>query len=107
LVNRLAGDIEDTTQRGLADWHHNGSAGVNDWHSTPQAVAGIHRDAAHPGFAEVLLDFDDDFRAVALNLERVIDFREFRRPELDIHDRSGNLDDVTNRTFCHAVYPPE
>ncbi len=55
-VDRLAEQVEDAPERGLADGHGDGGAGVDDLDPAGEAVGGVHRDGAHAVVAEVLLD---------------------------------------------------
>ena len=55
-VDRLAEQVEDASERRLADGHRDRAAGVDDLHAAGEPVGGVHRDRAHAVVAEVLLD---------------------------------------------------
>src|SRR6185503_15890919 len=60
LVDRIAEQVEDAAQRGLADGHGDRAAGVDDLHAARQAVGGVHGDRADAVVAEVLLELADE-----------------------------------------------
>jgi hypothetical protein len=65
------------------------------WTAVPrgEAVGRRHRDRADPVVAEVLLDLADQRQiAFALDLDRVVDRGKPAGRELDVDDRSGDLD---------------
>ena len=55
-VDRLAEQVEDAAERGLADGHRDRRARVHDLEAAGEAVGRVHRDGAHAVVAEVLLD---------------------------------------------------
>ena len=59
-VDRLAEQVEDAPERGLADGHGDRRAGVEHLGAARQAVGRVHRDRAHAVVAEVLLDLADE-----------------------------------------------
>ena len=59
-VDRVAEQVEDASQRGLADGHRDRRAGVDHLEAARQAVGRVHRDRAHAVVAEVLLDLADE-----------------------------------------------
>ena len=60
LVHRLANDVEHAAQRPAANGHGDGAAEVDRLHAAHHAFGGLHGDAAHAAFAELLLHFQDD-----------------------------------------------
>ena len=55
-VDRLAEQVEDPPQRGLADGDRDRGAGVDHLHAACEAVGDVHRHRPHAVIAEVLLD---------------------------------------------------
>ena len=60
LVHRVADDVEHAAQRFAAHGHGDGAAQVDGLHAAHHAFGGLHGDAAHAAFAELLLHFQDD-----------------------------------------------
>ncbi len=80
------------------DRHRDRRAGVDRLHAALQAVGRLHRDGADAVLAEVLLDLDDDVDGVAAvpslgDAHGVVDRRQVPALELDVDDRSDDLDD--------------
>ena len=55
LVDRLADDVEHAAEGRAAHRHGDGPAGVDGLHAAHHAFGGLHGDAAHAAFAEMLL----------------------------------------------------
>src|SRR5260370_17478299 len=78
-------------------------------HTADHALDRLHRDGPDAAFAEVLLDFRCDVEwlryrvAFARNANGVIDRRKVPRLELNVHDRSNDLNDVPHACvfLCH------
>ncbi len=68
VVDRLAEQIEDAAERGLADRHLDGRAGVDALHAADHAVGAAQGDAAHAAAAEVLLHLAGEVELDALLL---------------------------------------
>jgi hypothetical protein len=66
-VDRVAGEVEDAAETGLAHGHHDGRAGVHGLHAAHEAVGVVHGDAAHDVVAHVQgrLDRQPDARAAS------------------------------------------
>ena len=60
LVDGIADDVEHAAQGLAAHGHGDGTAEVDGLHAAHHALGGLHGDAAHAAFAELLLDFQDD-----------------------------------------------
>ena len=60
LVHRVADDVQHAAQRLAAHGHRDGAAEVDGLHAAHHAFGGLHGDAAHAAFAELLLHFQDD-----------------------------------------------
>ena len=96
LVDRLADDIDDAPERGIADRHLDRAAGVADLLAAHEAFGGVHGDGAHGVLAQVLRHLEHEARAVVLGLERVEDRRQII-VELHVDDGARHLPDATNR----------
>ena len=101
-VDRLAEHVQHAAERLGADRHRDRLAEVDRFHAALHAVGRLHRDRAHAVLAEVLLDFGDDVERlapslrVALDAQRVVDRRQVAGLELDVDDRSDDLDDLAD-----------
>ena len=103
LVDRIAENVEDAPEGDFADRYRDRAAGVEHGNAAGEAVGRRHRDRADPVVAEVLLDLAGErLQAFALDLDGVVDARQLARRELDVHDRSGDLDDSARRGGCGA-----
>ena len=60
LVHGLADDVQHAAQGLAAHGNGDGAAEVDGLHAAHHAFGGLHGDAAHAAFAELLLDFQDD-----------------------------------------------
>ncbi len=67
-VDRVAGDVEDAAERGFADGHFHGLAGVEAVLAADQAVGAAERDAADAAAAQVLLHLAGEIDLHALVL---------------------------------------
>ena len=76
LVDRLADDVDDASERGVAHRHGDRLAGVDDLLAAHQALGDIHGDRPNRGFAEMLRHFQHQPVALVLGLERVQDRRQ-------------------------------
>ena len=100
-VDRLAEHVHDAAERRGADRHRDRRAGVDDLHAAAHAVGRLHRDGADAVLAEVLLDLADDVDGLAAgpgreDPDRVVDGRQVPGLELDVDDRSDDLDDLAD-----------
>jgi hypothetical protein len=96
LVDRLAEQVEDAAEGGLADRDRDRAARVDHLVATAQAVGGVHGDGAHAVVAEVLLHLADQVELGAallrrhLDLERGEDLRDVVGED-DVDDDAGHL----------------
>ena len=60
LIDRLSDYVHDPSERAAADGNGDGPALIDGLHAAHHAVGGLHGDAAHAAFAEVLLHFEND-----------------------------------------------
>ena len=77
LIDRFADHVHHAAQRSAAHGHGNRSALVDGLHAAHHAVGGLHGDAAHAAFAQVLLHFKNDVDRGG-HVEAVAD--DLRRP---------------------------
>src|SRR3989441_12627659 len=81
VPHRLAQDVHHATQGAAADRHSDGTAGIVGLHPAHDALGGLHRNATHAAFPQVLLHFSDDVERLGANetlagdAHRVIDLR--------------------------------
>ena len=86
--------------------HGDGGAGAADAHAAPQAVGRIHGHGADGVFAQVLLHFQGEGRAVLAGyLQGFMDGGKplllfFRQGEMDIDDRADDLGNASGKR-CH------
>src|SRR5262249_37288585 len=97
-IDRLAEHVQHAAERLGPDRHGDRAAEIEGLHAALQTVGGLHRDRADAVLAEVLLDFRHDIdraggRALRFDAERVVDFRQVSRLELDVDDGTDDLDD--------------
>ncbi len=104
-VHRLAEHVQHAAERLRPDRHRNRLAEVDRLHAALQAVGRLHRHRADAVLAEMLLDLGDDVERFApflrrrLDAQRVVDRRQVPGFELDVHDRSDDLDDAADLLF--------
>jgi len=96
LIDRLAEQVEDASERDVADRDRDRSASVDDLDAARQAVGGVHGNATNAVVAQVLLDLDHELASIAaVDLERVVDRRQPVREDgldddaLDLFDPAG------------------
>jgi hypothetical protein len=68
-IDRLAEQVEDASQRRLADRHRDRSAGVDHLRTAREPVGRVHRDRPHAIVAEMLLDLAHQHRAARLRAD--------------------------------------
>jgi peptide chain release factor 1 len=98
LVDRQADHVQDPAQHLLAHRHLDRSPGVLHRHAPHQAVGGVHGHAADRTFAQVLGDLDDQVLGPVVDRgvgdgEGGVDLRQIGAGELDVHDRTDDLED--------------
>src|SRR6185437_16138780 len=75
IVHRLTNHVDDAAEHTFADRNRDGSAEVNDFHPANHTVSGLHGDATHPAFAQVLLHLNNHVNRVG-NIEPFADHIE-------------------------------
>ena len=98
LVNGITSHIENTTKNPIPNWHANGSSSCCHRQTTLQPFAPTHSDRPYPTFPEVLLNFKNEFRIdaidIELNFEGFINLWENSRDrKIDVHNGADDLDD--------------
>ena len=96
LVDRLADDVQDAAQRGVAHGHHDRPVGVGHFLAADQTFGRVHRDRADGVLAEVLRDFQNQLLAVVVGGQRVQDLRQVI---VELHVNHG-ADDLGHFAFC-------
>ena len=95
VVDGLAEEIDDSSQRLRSDLHGQRAAGIDDVHVAAQAERGAERDGPDPAAAEMLLHLAAEPLRLAPELERdfecVEDGRHLFRCELGIKDTANDL----------------
>ena len=108
LIDGLADHVHHAAQRAAAHGHGNRSALVDGLHAAHHAVGGLHGDAAHAAFAQVLLHFENDVdraghgEAVADDLQRLVNRRQLALGKLHVHRGTGDLNYVSD-VFWHKL----
>ncbi len=111
FVDRLADDVQDAAENLATDRNLNRLVRVHDFGSANEAVRRIHGDATNRVLAQVLSDFENKGRVLALvrhrDLERRVNRGKLGVRELDVHDGTKNLDhtSVVMMGRCHFVSP--
>ena len=102
-VDRLAHDVPDTAERGGADGHHHGMAGVAHLEAAREAVGRGHGHGADDAARQLRLDLENRAHmadgSVALDGERGVDARDLPL-ELNVNDGPDNADD---RAHAHGA----
>ena len=102
LVDRIADDVEHAAQGLAAHGHGDGAAQVDGLHAAHHALGGLHGNAAHPAFAQLLLHFQDDVdgrgdgEALAGDAQRRVDRRQRRLGKLHVDRGTRDLNDVSD-----------
>ena len=99
LVDRLAEQVEDATERVLADRDGDRGAGVDDRVAAAQAVGGVHRDRADAVVAEVLLDLEGEVDRVAAVALGHLDLQR----RVDLGQLFGKTTSTTTPTTCSTA----
>ena len=95
-VNRTAHDVQDPAQAGLADWHHDGFAGVFGSRAPDQTVGNVHGNRPDHIIAQVLGHFDHQVIRFIIdgrigNQQRILNRRQIAWREFHVYDRSHDL----------------
>ena len=101
LVHRLADDVDDASERAVADRHRDRLAGVRHLLAAHEALGRVHGDGAHGVLAQVLGHLEDEPLVAVLGLERIQDCRQVAI-ELHVDDGAHDLADTTDYVGCHC-----
>ena len=100
LVDWLTDDIEHATLRLFAHRDADRCASADDILTAANTIGTRESDRTHSVLVEVLGDLERDCFLAMLQVERVIDRRQLDATrELDIHDHTYHLGDVTGACF--------
>ena len=92
FVDRTAEHVHDAAERRLADGHADGQARVLHHDAAAQTVGRTQTDRAHDAVAQLLLDFERQFRA--FEHEGVVDLRHVLTREFHVDHRADALYDL-------------
>jgi hypothetical protein len=107
LVDRVAGDVHDTTKGGRADRDGDGSTSVGSLGTTRQTLSTVHGNASYDVLAEMLRDLEDELLAIVGGLDGVENGRKLLGIELDIDDGTNDLVDLAITNTGSAGKPAE
>src|SRR6516225_9790308 len=98
FVNGLTDDIQHSPEGLFTDGNRDARAGIHDFYAAHQAFGGIHGDAAHRVFTEVLRHFEDEIPLLIAdrrvgNFQRVVNGRKRGVGKLDVDNGAKNLGD--------------
>ena len=93
-VDRFAEQVEDATERLLADWDRDRAVRVGNGNATGKAVGRVHCDCADAVVAELLLHFADQRFTAQLDRDGVVNLRQ-RAREGSLNDDSLDLFDAS------------
>ena len=95
LVDRLTNHVDDSAESFRTDGHLNRVASVNDGLATHEALRRVERNRTDRVATQMLGDLEDETVLGALDLEGVVDRREFSI-ELHVDDGTDDLGDFTS-----------
>ena len=95
FIDRLADHVHDPSQGLPPDRDADRLTGIDGLHAAHHSVGGLHADAAHAVFSQVLLDLGADADRLAarfpLDNDAVVDRRKMLLLELAVNHRTDNL----------------
>src|SRR5262249_43661604 len=106
LIDGLANHIDDSPQCFPAYRHGNGSACVDRFHASNQAIRRLHGDGPDPAFAKMLLNLGDDvdrlcnIESLAGNANRGVNERKSLLIKSHVHCRPNYLNDLADVHAC-------
>ena len=92
FVYGFADDIDDPSERRIADRNGDRASGVFDRLSPDQTFAGVHGDRPDGVLPQVLRNFEHQPFPLVFGLQGIQDFGQVA-VELNVHDRADNLGD--------------
>ncbi len=99
LVNRIADHVDDPPEQSLPHGNGDRRPGVGNLLTAHQPLAGVHRDRAHGGLAEMLRHLEHQAITLVLGLQCVEDRRQMI-VEVHVDDGADDLGD-TSDCICH------
>ena len=110
VVADVAHDIEETSEKGIADRHGDRMAGRAHRHAAPQPVRCLQRHATHGVLVEMRLDLDHEgLRAVPFNDQRLFQSRKLGAGKGNVDDGSAYREHLPCRSpghrYRHACPP--
>src|SRR6185437_631800 len=109
IIYGLANHIDHAAERPFAYRNGNRASQVDHLHAAHHAVRGLHGDAAHAPFTQVLLHLENhvdgrrDFETFAGYVQCLINRWEMSFTELHVHRGTGDLHDSSN-VLCHKPF---
>jgi len=102
LVHGLADDVQDAAEGLGTHGHLDGRSGVGAALASHEALGGLHGNAADGVLSQVLGNLQDEAGLVlgSINLQGVQDLGELSGVELDIHNGSNHLGDLSVGESC-------
>ena len=100
LIDRIADDVHDTTQRGGTNGNGDRLTKIGDGLSPDQTLGGVHGNGADGVFAKVLGDFEDQAITLIVGFQSVQNVRKVA-VEFHVDNSADDLAD-TPGLFCSA-----
>src|SRR6266850_116615 len=107
FIHRLTDNVEHAAQRSGTDRYGDGATEVDCLHATHHAFGGLHGHATHAPLSQVLLHLEHDVdrlgnvEALADHANRLVNGRQTRFGELQVHCRAGDLNHSTCVVAVH------
>ena len=95
IIQRVAHQVENTTEASLADRNGNGGACVDGFCAADKTIGGAHGNAADDAVADLLSNLSDDRALAVFERNGVVQIGKLTVGEANIKDRSDNLYDST------------
>jgi len=103
LIDRLADNVDDATQRFGPDRHTDRRAGIGHFLAAHHAIRAVHGNAAHGAFTQFLRHFQHHVAVTDGGDQRALDVRQFTF-ELHVHNGAKNLCDAAYIVARHSGY---
>ena len=101
IVNRLAEEVENTSEGLFSDRNGYRMSRVERLHASYKTVGASHRDTADNVVADVLSNLDNELLTVVVNFDRIEQIRQTVGRKLYIENCADYLNDGANVFFCH------
>ncbi len=105
LIHRFAQDIQHPSQNSAPYRDRNSRPRVRDRHSPAQSIGGTHGHRANGLVPQMLGDFQGDVNIflVVVDLDGVVDGRNFPAGKFNVDDRSNDLGDLSGLYRCFSL----